>query len=90
VDADTVVGATPTWDIEIHAKSPHDAAFRLLDNAVDLTGTGDRVFAIGTNANYDPLDATELLAVPLPRQWYLRLNLVLATSITADISLTPF
>ena len=90
VDADTVLGGTPTWLVELGVYKAFDGAFQAYDRqAASISGTGDKVYLFGGGSQRQASVVTEVMDAPLPNPFYIRLRLVSATSITADMSLSP-
>ena len=93
VDADTVLDGTPTWRLSVLAVKAHDGVAQVLDQSAVMSGTGNEIFLFGTDVgdpNQPSSSPNAILEVPLPDRFILWLELMSATSITADISVMPW
>ena len=88
VDA-TVTGTT--FRLQAYAAKAHDGVLILLDaGSANGNGTADYIWEVGTtDGGYAPSETITALEAPLPGRWWLRVDLLTATAITADISMVP-
>ncbi len=88
VDA-TVTGTT--FRLQTFVRKPHYGVLILMDAGTgSASGTDDYIWEVGiTEAGYAPSETITIIESPLPGQWWLRVDLLSATAITADISMVP-
>ena len=88
-DGDDVTGGDTKFYISLAVPKPHDGAVVALDIAAQLTGNGNRDILFGVDIG-TPSGDTEALAVPIPKVFYVVLDLDTATSWGGDFSVTTW
>ena len=86
-DGNTVTGGGTQWGIIIQVEQPHNAELENVDAATLVTGVVDAVWLIGLPSGYAFDSLTESLNVRLSAEWYLFLDLNVATAWTGELSL---
>jgi hypothetical protein len=87
VDGDAVTGGDTKYQMSLLGVKPHDGALIVLQTATEATGNGNVIFAFGSELG-TPTPTVEAEA-PLPKTFYIQLDLNTADSWDGDISMQP-
>lgn len=82
--------AAQTLDLDLEIWDEGQEGWVEIDGiAAAIAAVGTYIYLLGTGSTFASATLTEVLTVPLPRQWRLKLTTSAAADITFSIGLTP-